>query len=243
MGFVPRSSSELSEIFEQLSSRLRAWEVVPFFGTLLGLARNGAPIDGDDDLDFATDTVRLRKISEAIKDDPKCKKIKIIESRVGLAHLSFEFDLENSRAVQVDIFGYKCQEDVVVFPVHWRDENEDEKLWLRVPTSIKAIEAMLSRDANTGDSLHLHEDVDELLQYLYGDMWRTPLRKNVDYRVDMLEGKPTYTLYKPLKRLQRSKTYAVLVWLENHPQHIATKTLKFLAKFLSQKSKDNFFSH
>lgn len=243
MAFLPRKSSELSRGFDGIFTRLNEQGVVPFFGTLLGLVRKGAPVNGDDDLDFAIDAGSLRKLFEKIKNYDDCKEVTHVESRIGLAQVSFVFELRNSPAIQVDIFGYALEGDAIVFPVHWRNECENESSWLRIPTSMKFVQHMLSRNPSAGNLGNTHEGVDELMDFLYGNMWRTPLRKNIDYKVDIIGGKPTYTIYGSMKRIRLSASHSVLVWLAKNPRHIATKIVRFLGKFMSKKLKDAFFSH
>jgi hypothetical protein len=243
MAFLPRDSVQLIEGYEKISPYLISKGAVPFFGTLLGLVRDGAPIDQDDDLDFAMEEPSLRKLANTIEDDLVCRNLIQVESRLGLAQVSFEFPITSCLAIQVDIYGYSRGGDSIIFPVHWSNEATNEMNWLRVPTSIGVIDGLISGRTSQGTQLHLQAGVNSLLEYLYGSRWEVPLRKNIDYRMELHEGIPVYKVLGPIKRMQLSLSHALLVWIETHPAHILTKIVRSLARFMPAKWKRKFFEH
>jgi hypothetical protein len=59
----------LQKCFDELSKIIIPAGGFPFFGTLLGLTRNGMMIQGDDDIDFACDSNMLFTIVVLIESN------------------------------------------------------------------------------------------------------------------------------------------------------------------------------
>jgi hypothetical protein len=163
---------------------------LPFFGTALGIIRNGTVLAQDDDVDFIL---------------PVSKKDAL------LAHLdrdqSFTYTFFSEWIVQVSMH-FEGDPVLIDFYFYW-DEGDDIRLpwnfygtpW-RQKTHIYVPKVMLSELIFDPDDGFISKG-DTIASYLYGEKWNTPLRKSIDYEIDLRENRPQYFYPGPFGRFAR----------------------------------------
>jgi phosphorylcholine metabolism protein LicD len=161
-------------------------EGIPFFGTLLGLVRNGRPIDGDDDVDFLLPMTARSKLIELIHKsefrfspfclEPDCEDI-----------IQVRKDYENHELI-VDFYFYSQDlEDNCVVKWHFFDARFQPNDFLRF--SKKLIKPKLSSDFES-IKVALPKQSKKVVKFLYGRKWKKPLIKDVTYEIFIVNGKP-----------------------------------------------------
>ena len=174
-----------------ISNALKVIRPIPFYGTLLGLTRNGSAIDGDDDVDF---WIAKSKRSEAIS---------LLENtpfEVDFSdennHSDYFFQAKRnigSTTTYVDFYFYEASQDgrMVVdkfnFTAHWTlTANE-----LHVPADIVfPLKPEVFGDAE----LYMPANKQALCKFLYGEDWSRPLAKGKDYTTGIINNKPTFSV-------------------------------------------------
>ena len=174
-----------------IAKALKAVQPIPFYGTLLGLTRDGSAIDGDDDVDF---WIAKSKRSEAIS---------LLENTPFEVDFSDEnnhsdYFLQATRNIgstttYVDFYFYEASQDgtVVVdkfnFTAHWTlPANE-----LHVPTDL----VFPLKPEVFGDvELYMPANKQALCKLLYGEGWSRPLAKGEDYTTGIINNKPAFSV-------------------------------------------------
>jgi phosphorylcholine metabolism protein LicD len=161
-------------------------EGIPFFGTLLGLIRNGRPIDGDDDIDFILPMTARSKIVELIRMSdfefspvalvPLCEDIIQIRKTLGKHELLIDF-----------YFYTQDLEGNCILKWHFIDARLEPRNFLRF--SKKLIDSELSSDFGL-IKVALPKHPRKIVKFLYGSKWKEPLAKHVSYETLIINGKP-----------------------------------------------------
>lgn len=166
--------------------RLNNIEYFPFFGTLLGLVREGKPIEGDDDIDFYVniseyENVKSLLLSLGFKIDygefPNHTTCFIQAS----GYLEREF-------VRIDFYFFDrdIDPDFLIEKWNFLGKPEDPNSFLRLPKPL----VFPLREISFFDFIIPVPCYPEIIcDYLYGVNWKTPQKKNMDYHVFMLGGR------------------------------------------------------
>ena len=143
--------------------------LIPAYGTLLGLTRDGVPIDNDDDLDFWI----------LPNDKPVLKKI-LIESGYTLG--------ETDEASFVNFYDYSgIQSDFYILEDHDDHFIDRWSFWGRTDNYTRlAKDFLLPLETLNGCSLP--KERENLVKYLYGERYKEKMRKFIDYSVKSNEG-------------------------------------------------------
>jgi len=161
-------------------------EFFPFFGTLLGLVREGKPIASDDDVDFYVN----------ISDYENVKSL--------LQSLDFEIDYTtqpNHTTCFIQATGY-LMEEFVRIDFYFFDNDVDPHYLIEKwnfpgrpdnPNSIlkvpKPLIFPLREISFCGVSIPIPHYPEIICEFLYGINWMTPQKKDADYRILMLGGR------------------------------------------------------
>lgn len=178
------NSRVLQRCFDEISEIITPIGCFPFFGTLLGLSRNGLMIQGDDDIDFACDSTLLDTAVEAVRSNFNViSQLDIVDGGTGAGAFSLILQFDGN-LIHLDLYSFLSDDNFCTFPVHWTDQRNVSENWLTVPKQLM--------DACSNYSLMRSlqfktKELEELCKYLYGTRWTEPLRKNIDY-IHTLEG-------------------------------------------------------
>ena len=216
-----------------LIQRLSQFEAFPVFGTLLGLYRSGQTIEGDDDFDFYIEKKLVEAAEVEILGEPMFRvslgfqneyfRNYIIEFGGEIFQLDFYlFELQNGKLVdRWNSLG------MVQAPLTWL--TMDESVFF--PLSSFKVESGL----NAGLMVPCPRDVPSYLVFTYGENWRTPMTKNVDYKSITLFGRPRLISGSGLQVLRfilRS-----VAWLGNVRQ-LVSRNLPHVAKGLFHRARN-----
>ncbi len=181
-----------------VSTALKGIEHFVFFGTLLGLVRDGDIIPHDDDVDFYAPIEQRDALIERLKATDF-----IIEEGVP-NHTDYflqAYRLIDGVTTYVDFYLYQTDliEGFIVDRWNYRGWLEDESTHLHIPKSlIYPLKTARFFDCD----IAMPAQGDALCAFLYGADWRTPLRKNTEYSVRIDNNTPhCYALTEVPKRI------------------------------------------
>lgn len=171
---------------ELFSKILVDYSPIPFFGTLLGLVREGKPIFGDDDVDFYVDVKFFDEVVATLQ-------MHGFVLRQGFPNISNYFcQLEQEyqgHHIRVDFYFFEHEVDEMVLIDRWnfRGFVHDATTKLRVPTPLMF--PLAKKDWPWGDCfMPAHSKL--VLEFLYGIDWVTPMKKDLEYKIQVFGGRP-----------------------------------------------------
>ena len=183
------SSEKLQLVLDYWAPLLTTLGAVPFFGTLLGLTRNGKPIENDDDVDFILPLEFRGQIEklvsesdyEIVYDDRIKKNPWCIQAQ----------KIINSEILVVDFYFYTVNSELekLVLPFNFFNEWKNSDFHLHVPLAL--IFPLIRLPINS-KMLNYPNKSQELVEFLYGPRWNIPLDKQIDYRLQMKDNAPFY---------------------------------------------------
>jgi len=132
-------------------------------------------------------------------------EVDLIDTNSGMGLYSLVLE-STSGLIHVDIYAYKKTGGYYIFPIHsGNDVFNNSGKWLLIPSLLMApLEIKLSSQEGSWCS----EGLSNLCKYLYGERWDVPMRKNIDYTVEVVDGVPVFG--KP-NLMQRIRGW---VWLQ-----------------------------
>jgi len=158
-----------------------------FFGTMLGLVRDGHPIENDDDVDFYVNKKDRSKVLNILKN----LKIKIDFSKNPNNTEYFnqvEF-LQNGKKLRADFYFYDSELDDNYILEKWNFEAKPNKI-----EKILKIPKVFIYPIKAHDFLNMKvlmpNQPEVLCEFLYGSKWREPLKKHTEYTIQVMGGKP-----------------------------------------------------
>jgi hypothetical protein len=176
----------LSRVFHEVHELVGPLGCVPFFGTLLGLVRDGRVISGDDDIDFACSTGTLQEVTVQIRLSFKVHhEVDMVDPLTGAGARSMILDI-SGKLVHLDFYAYTELQEKVVFQVHWTDQRTNASNWLQVPLLLFSPLA----NSSYGNFYSQLPNFIALCSFLYGPQWNLRLRKNIDYTHELVSGVP-----------------------------------------------------
>ncbi len=171
-----------------ISIALSNIEYFIFFGTLLGVVREGDVIDGDDDvdiyvnIDFRDELIRLIKQSDFFIDQDSIFNKKsnyfVQANRKYGDVVSF---------VDFYFFEDRLDEEYIVERWNFKGIPDDPNLAIHIP---KSFVYPVVNEEFYGVNICLPSDGKAMCQYLYGDDWELPLKKGAQYSVEIIDNAP-----------------------------------------------------
>ena len=165
-----------------LSTRMSEVEYFIFFGTLLGYLREGNLIKEDDDIDFYVN----------IRDQDKI--VNILDSLDFIYSHSTIYFVQASRIIEgvntfVDFYFYEnyLESDHLIERWNFLFSPNDAEKHLHIP---KKIIFPIRQGEIRNIKINIPFDVDACCRYLYGDHYKTPLKKEDQYKIKIVNNKP-----------------------------------------------------
>lgn len=177
------SSHSLVEAMAIANQKLQDFYPIPFYGSLLGCVREGAPIQGDDDVDFLIEASRFKEVASMLSNDPSCEIL--LEDSDGPF---LQFNMKECPNVPIDLYGFYFSEDGTKVSEDW-NFNGVLLRPLFTLTFAKKLLFPLRRHEILGLEYWLPREPEELCRRLYGRSWRIPQVKGRTYKSVAVLGK------------------------------------------------------
>lgn len=185
----PNSRQSALEKYSRLVQSLGGY---PFFGTALGIIRNGAVLPDDDDVDFIL---------------PFSSKKKLMEKLVQESSITFK--LVTEWFVQTSFT--ESQEEIILDFYFFWDEGRDIRLpwnfygtpWR--PESHLLVPKRILSEVGMSSSGNFVASGNSIASYLYGDRWAEPMTKGIDYEIRIVRNRPRYRYPGPIGRFARTR--------------------------------------
>ena len=167
---------------KDLSARLTDVEYFVFFGTLLGYCREGNIIKGDDDIDFYVNIREKKKIFNILEElgffinidnTYFAQSSRVFESVTSFADFYFYEDVPGKNYL-LERWNFLAQPKNVSAHIHVPKK-------IVFPVKLGAIENI---------KFNIPHDIDACCRYLYGANYKTPLTKNAQYVINIVDNKP-----------------------------------------------------
>ena len=158
-----------------------------FFGTMLGLVREGAPIKGDDDVDFYVDVRHFERVKKVLTDSGFSIDVNDWPNNTAW-FLQADGNIEGRR-IRADFYFFDQTTDTnfIIEPWNFNGKLNDGQSHLRIP---KALVFPLASKKFGDVELNFAACPEVLCEFLYGLNWRTPMRKGTDYQTGVIGGRP-----------------------------------------------------
>ncbi len=166
-----------------ISKILNNLECFVFYGTLLGLTRNNTIIKNDDDIDFLIDIKLKDTVLNKILSLTTFKVNKEVENKYFTQFINYK----NNIKTFVDFYFYIDEnKDYIVEKHNWLSSVTSDEHSLHIPKKF----IFPLKTSMEFDFVKLPNKQREICEFLYGNSWLTPLEKNSDYRIEVVNNKP-----------------------------------------------------
>lgn len=156
---------------------------LPFFGTLLGIVREGDIIEGDDDIDFLSD----KKYYETIKFILVLRGYKVTSYDLKDVFTQFTTTI-NGVDVLIDFYYFEDLEgDYILEKWNFYGQPHNRNTHLLIP---KKYIFPLQNVKFNNMSITLPSSPIEVCNYLYGRRFREKMRKGIDYSHKIVNNTP-----------------------------------------------------
>ena len=158
-----------------------------FFGTLLGITRDKGLIDGDDDIDFYVNLKDRFKLIENLKNNN-------IEVDLTLPVNKNNYFLQikrvfNKKILITDFYFYETDIEKNFIIERWNFEGgtHDASKYLRIP---KIFIFPLKKILFKSVEIFIPKESELTCEFLYGINWKKKLKKDKEYTIKVINGKP-----------------------------------------------------
>jgi|TARA_B110000977_G_C10880981_1_gene417485 phosphorylcholine metabolism protein LicD len=158
-----------------------------FFGTLLGITRDKGLIDGDDDIDFYVNLKDRFKLIENLKNNN-------IEVDLTLSVNKNNYFLQikrvfNKKILITDFYFYETDIEKNFIIERWNFEGgtHDTSKYLRIP---KIFIFPLKKILFKSVEIFIPKESELTCEFLYGINWKKKLKKDKEYTIKVINGKP-----------------------------------------------------
>ena len=165
----------------EVSRIIRNIEYFIFYGTLLGITRDNNVIKGDDDVDFMVSYNSKKLLLK------KMNLIKTFELNKKVSNNYFAQYIKIKKGIKtfVDFYFYlnEFKKDYIVEKHNWLGHISDKRFALHFPKK-------MIFPINKNGEFNIPKNSKASCQYLYGKTWSIPLKKNINYRIEIINNKP-----------------------------------------------------
>ena len=172
-----------------ISKIISEFEHFVFFGTLLGLTRENNLIEGDDDVDFYVNLIhRDNLISKLRKKDIDVNlDLKVNQNK---SFLQICRNINNKNLI-TDFYFYEDNLDDNYIIEKWNFEGgtNDPSSHLRIP---KTFIYPIKKKTFENTEINIPAFPIYICEFLYGTNWKVKLKKNKDYIIKVIDGKPIH---------------------------------------------------
>lgn len=179
-------------------------EYFVFFGTLLGIYREGVPINADDDVDIYVPHLNRDLLVAALE---KNGMVVDLDAWPNLTESFLRSSLNiGSDAIPIDFYFFEEDEQKKILIDRWNyfGRPDLKLLSMHVPAEwVYPIEAWQIGKA----MVNMPQKSEEICKYLYGESWNKKSQKNKDYKMMIINHRPKLSSSKSLIKIFRLFTY------------------------------------
>jgi len=164
-----------------------------FFGTLLGITREKKLIDGDDDIDFYVNLSDREKLIYKLKQEN-------VEVDLELSVNKNKYFLQvkrniNNKILIADFYFYETgiEKNHIIERWNFEGGTHIESKYLRIPNVF--VYPLKTVKFNSEDVV-LPKENELLCEFLYGRGWKRKLKKDTEYTIKVINGRPCLYLIK-----------------------------------------------
>tara|TARA_B100000579_G_C22637368_1_gene759693 strand:- start:44 stop:670 length:627 start_codon:yes stop_codon:yes gene_type:complete len=173
--------------FQNLLTVSKVFSNIEYFicyGTLLGLTRSKKIIYGDDDVDLL---INYKFKKKAIRKMNMLKIFKL-NKKVSNKYFAQFINKKNEFITYVDFYFYinKSNHDFIIEKHNFLSNPNDPNFSIHFP---KKIIFPIKNDKKF-KNICIPNKPKDLCKFLYGYNWKTPLKKNIGYRMEIVNNKP-----------------------------------------------------
>ena len=164
-----------------------------FFGTLLGITRENSLIEGDDDIDFYVNSKdRDQLISNLIENNINVDLNLSVNKNKSFLQVKRE---SNSKNLITDFYFYEkdLEKNYIIEKWNFEGGTKDVTKHLRIP---KIFIFPLKKKDFKSTQIFLPKEQELLCEFLYGRFWQKKFKKDQEYTIKVINGKPNTYLIK-----------------------------------------------
>ena len=183
-----------------ISKLFKKYNFFIFYGTLLGIVRDGNIIKYDDDIDILIDVKDKEKVLSEISNQ-NIYKINEINSNEYFVQLNKK---DGDIISCVDLYFYINNPDnnYIIEKHNFLSFIENPKYSIHIPKDL----IFPLQESRIFENVKLPNNGEKLCEFLYGKNWKLPIRKNSGYRMEIINNKP--------KLIKRSKIGSLFRYLK-----------------------------
>lgn len=172
------------ENLKLISRTLENFDCFIFYGTLLGITRENDILKNDDDIDFFIDIKQKDLILEKILS----LKIFNINKKVENKYFTQLINSKYNTKTFVDFYFYINDENknYIIEKHNWLSSISVDEHALHIPKNL----IFPLKKSEKFEFVKLPNKQNELCNFLYGNSWSKPLKKNSEYRMEIIDNKP-----------------------------------------------------
>ena len=167
-----------------ISKLLEKYSPFIFYGTLLGITRERSLIKNDDDVDILVDFKYKKKVIS------KLNKVKNFRVNKKIANTYFVQFINNKKNVKtfIDFYFYINNKDkkYIIEKHNWLSTINSKAHEIHIPKKLifplKKIKGF--------QNIFFPNQCQKLCSFLYGASWKSPLKKNTGYRMEIVNNRP-----------------------------------------------------
>lgn len=158
-----------------------------FYGTALGIHRDGDIIDGDDDVDLFVENKDFDTVDKLLKEAGFKSSQEINGQPVFPGVFSQYYKTRDLEHCLLDIYFYdNVHDDFVVDRWNISGRPDDKNFYIIFPKKF----VFETREVDFfGTKIKTPRDSEALCRYIYGNRYREPLVKNVDYHHSIVKNR------------------------------------------------------
>ena len=188
-----------------IAEALETLEVIPFYGTLLGLTRSGGAIEGDDDVDFWVEKSKRSDVISLLENTPF--EIGFADDNNHSEHFLQATRQVGNTTTYVDFYFYEFSGDGqhCIDRWNWTGHWTISANELHVPSHLIF---PIKSEAILGVELQVPAEKEALCEFLYGEGWALPMSKGSEYKTTIANNVPVQVLtssYRQLAALEALK--------------------------------------